>query len=235
MEAVLLDLDGTLLENEPNAFMAAYFAALRRYFAPHCDTEQLFVALTTGVQAMLANQGAATNAAVFWEAAEPLLPAPKAVLTPLFEDFYEHAFAELAPVTRPVPGALELVTEARQANLKLVVATNPVFPRRAIEHRLQWAGLSPADFDLITCFDTMHSTKPHPAYFRETLALLGVPAARAVMAGNHLSDDLQGAQAVGLVTFFVDTFPIEDAPVTPTARGSLHDLRAFLFDGAPRR
>lgn len=209
--------------------MAAYFAATRRYFAPHCDTEKLSAAIAAGVRAMLTNQGRATNAEVFWEAADPLLPAPRAELIPLFEEFYAGAFTELATITKPIPGALDLIQTAQQAGLKLAVATNPVFPRRAILHRLEWAGLDPADFDLITCFETMRSSKPHPSYFAEALKLLGVAAQHAVMAGNHLSDDLQGAQAVGLTTFFVDTFPIEDAPVAPTARGSLHDLRAFLF------
>lgn len=229
IRALLLDLDGTLLENEPSAFMAAYVAAVKRYFAPHCDTEKLLAAIDTGVQAIFANQGTGTNAEVFWQAAEPRLPAPRATLMPLFEEFYEVAFTELASVTNPVPGALELVATAQQAGLKLVVATGPVFPRRAIEHRLEWAGLDPVDFDLITCCETMHSSKPRPTYFAQVLDLLGVSAEHAVMAGNHLSFDLQGAQAVGLTTFFVDTFPIADAPVTPTARGSLHDLHAFLF------
>jgi len=174
IQALLLDLDGTLLENEPSAFMAAYFAAVKRYFAPHCDTEKLLAAIGVGVQAMLANQGAGTNAEAFWQAAEPRLPAPRAALMPLFEEFYERPFTELASVTNPVPGALELVTTAQQAGLKLAVATNPVFPRRAIEHRLEWAGLDPADFDLITCFETMRSSKPRPAYFAQALDLLGV-------------------------------------------------------------
>ena len=57
-----------------------------------------------------------------------------------------------------------------------MVATNPIFPRKAILHRLSWAGLAPEQvpFALITDYERFHFAKPNPAFFAEILAQLGL-------------------------------------------------------------
>lgn len=40
--------------------------------------------------------------------------------------------------------------------------------------------------------------KPHPSIFEAALALLGVPAEQAVMVGDSLSHDIEGARRVGM-------------------------------------
>lgn len=231
--ALLLDLDGTLLKNDLNTFTPIYFRALTEAVAPHVEAEAFLTALGAGVQAMLRSEDRSrSNAEVFWTEVEPRLPVSRSALEPALTRFYDEAFANLAHVTEPIAGAAELIAAARAAGIRLAVATNPIFPRRAIEHRIDWAGLDAADFDLITCYETMHSTKPHPGYFREILDLLGVRAGEALMAGNHLSDDIAGAQQAGLKTFLVDTFAIEDVKVVPDGRGSLDDLRRFVLSDA---
>jgi HAD superfamily hydrolase (TIGR01458 family) len=47
--------------------------------------------------------------------------------------------------------------------------------------------------------------KPAAAFFRSTLALLGVPAERAAMVGDDLETDVLAAQAVGLTGILVQT------------------------------
>lgn len=227
--ALLLDLDGTLLQNDLERFMPVYLRALTQAVAPQVEAERFLQALGAGVQAMLASTDGKSNEVVFWQAFAPQLTVPRETLEPVLERFYETTFATLAHVTAPVAGAREVVAAAKGAGWKLALATNPVFPRRAIEHRIAWAGLEPAAFDLITDYATMHSTKPHARYFLEVAELLGAAPAACVMAGNHLSDDLLGAREAGMSTFFVDAFPIEDAQFTPDGRGSLDDLRRWLL------
>lgn len=227
--ALLLDLDGTLLENDLERFMPVYLQALTQAVAPQVEAESFVPALGAGVQAMLASTDGRSNEEVFWAAAAPRLGVPRATLEPLLEHFYEVTFADLRHVTAPVAGARELVASVKGAGWKVALATNPVFPRRAIEHRLRWAGLEPERFDLITDYATMHSTKPHARYFREVAERLGLAPKACLMAGNHLADDLVGAQEAGMKTYFVDTFAIEDAQLHPDGRGSLIDLRRWLF------
>ncbi len=47
-------------------------------------------------------------------------------------------------------------------------------------------------------------TKPHESIFLEVLALLEVAAAEAVMVGDSVEDDIDGAQAVGMRALLVD-------------------------------
>ena len=236
IRALLLDLDGTLLQNDLETFTPVYFRALSGAVAPHADPGSFLSALGRGVQAMVGSRDRETsNAEVFWAAAEPHLSAPREALEPVLTQFYDEGFGALSHVTQPVAGAGELVAAARAAGLALAVATQPMMPRRAILHRLAWAGLDPQAFALITCFETMHSTKPHPSYFLEAAERLGCAPEACLMAGNDLADDLVGAQAAGMRTFFVDTFPAsatapDSAPkFAPDARGSLADLRRYLF------
>jgi len=65
-------------------------------------------------------------------------------------------------------------------------------------------------------------TKPHEAIFRRMLELLDVAVDEAVMVGDTVEDDVEGALAVGMVAVLVDRegrYP---------ERESITDLRALL-------
>ena len=47
-------------------------------------------------------------------------------------------------------------------------------------------------------------TKPHASIFRAVLDLLGVEAEEAVMVGDQLSDDVEGASAIGMRAILLD-------------------------------
>jgi FMN hydrolase / 5-amino-6-(5-phospho-D-ribitylamino)uracil phosphatase len=61
-------------------------------------------------------------------------------------------------------------------------------------------------------------TKPHETIFRRMLELLHVTADEAVMVGDTIEDDIEGAQAVGMRAVLVDRAGRFDA-------AALHDLR----------
>jgi putative hydrolase of the HAD superfamily len=47
-------------------------------------------------------------------------------------------------------------------------------------------------------------TKPHPTIFQAALDVLGIEAPEAVMVGDSVEDDVEGAIAVGMKAFLVD-------------------------------
>ena len=138
-------------------------------------------------------------------------------------------------MTAQQAAALPLVELARDKGLDIVIATNPMFPLRAVEARLNWAGL-PVDeqaFTLVTSMENMHATKPHSAYYREILTMIGLSPQEALMVGDDWKRDILPAARLGLWTYWIQE-PGQEMPegrYQPTAYGSLDDLLALARDG----
>jgi putative hydrolase of the HAD superfamily len=69
-------------------------------------------------------------------------------------------------------------------------------------------------------------TKPHASIFRAVLDLLGVAVAEAVMVGDTVEDDVEGARAVGMRALLVDREG--RYPGRPDRLGGLDELPAAL-------
>jgi hypothetical protein len=142
---------------------------------------------------------------VFDEQFYPPLGLNKKDLNPAIDSFYSVVYPKLSSLTSIRHDAMDLVNFALQAGMRVVIATNPVFPRTAIEQKLEWAGLDPSShaFSLITTFESIHFTKPNPAYFAEILATLGWPSDDVVMVGNSLEDDIVPAEVLGITAILI--------------------------------
>lgn len=238
LRALLLDLDGTLLENDMDTFVPAYLRALASFAAPLVAPDRLIPVLLAATGAMNRNDGTGpTNQEAFAAAFYPALGRERSELEPVFARFYAERFAELRPLTRPAPGARELVELAFARRLQVVVATNPLFPATAIEQRLAWAGVG-ADrhpYALVTTYETMHATKDHSAYYEEILGRLGRRPDECLMAGDDWDWDIAPALHLGLAAYWVAapdaTAPEPAAPLV--GRGDLTGLRDWL-DAATR-
>lgn len=242
LKAVLFDLDDTLLINNMASFVPAYFQLLSAAFADSVPAERLFLELTRGIEAMDANDGSgSSNEDAFKAVFYPALGLRREELQPVFERFYIEEFPKLRSITRPMPGARGVVEQAFSGDRQVVIATNPVFPRVAVEQRLDWAGLSVLDFafDLVTHIENMHATKAGSAYYREILSVLGREPQECLMVGDDWQRDMVPAAQMGIPVFWV-TGPEGvaspwagpgDDPVPEellTGRGSLEDVLSML-------
>jgi FMN phosphatase YigB (HAD superfamily) len=226
IKALLLDLDGTLLDNDIDTFLQAYLKSLGRHMAPWVPPDRLVPQLLKSTGVMLANrQPTRTLQQAFADDFYPALGTTESALLAHFEAFYRDEFPKLRGLTRRRDSAARLVRTALDSGVQVAVATNPLFPRMAIDHRLEWAGV-PADampFSLVTSYENFHSAKPRPAYYAEILGHLGVHAAEAAMVGDSTSDDLAPAQSLGMATFQVTS-------ETPSgdSKGSLEDAISWF-------
>ena len=94
-----------------------------------------------------------------------------------------------------VQGALAAI---RSAGLRIGLVSNSA---RDVREFARHHGL---DVDAgISSFHHGH-TKPHASIFRAVLDLLGVEAPEAVMVGDTVADDIEGAQALGMRAILVD-------------------------------
>lgn len=206
MRAILFDLDGTLLDLDLDDFLARYFAALEvaaSLLAPHAtDGAAIMPALHSATRAMMQDHSGATNRDVFFAEFADRTGIDLKTHWPVFETFYREVFPTLADTARPAPGGRDAVETARSLGLRVVVATNPIFPRVAVDHRIAWAGLADIDFDLVTTYEEMTACKPHPGYYRQIAGLLGVRPDECLMVGDDHVLDLAAAD-IGMRTYYV--------------------------------
>lgn len=232
---ILFDLDGTLAPFLQDEFIEAYFAALTARLKPMgYDPRALIDALWKGTADMIANDGSATNRQMFWERFTSLLGIQALGLEPILEDFYAQDFDLVRAVLRERPDHGPLLRSLREKGYTLVLATNPIFPRAAVETRLRWVGLTAEDFSYITTYENSRRCKPNPGYYRDILQQIDVQPSDCLMVGNNPVDDMSAAQA-GLNVFLV-TDCIENPkglPIDPYPNGTFADLRQRL-ENAPR-
>ena len=228
IKAVLFDLDDTLLGNNMERFLPSYFALLGKHAERYLQKERFLQELMAGTQAMIANTDTAvSNRDIFWQTFQQRTGLDPNELEPFFEQFYRNVFPQLAATTQKRPLAAPLVQACLDKGLKVVVATNPLFPAIAVEERLAWAGVPVTEFayDLVTAYENMHTTKPHPGYYREILQLIDCAPETAVMIGDDWKNDMVPAASAGLHTYWItDDGRQPPGKIALSGCGSLADL-----------
>ena len=230
MKTVLFDLDGTLLPMDQEVFLKAYLGGLAKKMAP-CgyDPAALVPAIWTGTAAMVKNDGSVTNEEAFWNCFSGLMRRDAQQDEPVFQDFYQNEFQQVRNVCGFDARAAETVTWLKEAGCRVVLATNPLFPQTATYSRARWAGLDPADFELITTYENSRHCKPNPDYYRDILDALGESAENCIMVGNDVGEDMIAAK-LGMQVFLLTDCIInkQDADVSGLPRGSFPEMLEFL-------
>ena len=83
--------------------------------------------------------------------------------------------------------------------------------------KLAGSGLSEDDFDVVVISGDLGVGKPEPAIFVHTLSQLGVTADGAVMIGDSMERDIDGAAALGIRGIWLN----RDGAAAPSANGHL--------------
>jgi len=228
LRAVLFDLDDTLLANSMDAFLPAYFQALTRYLEPLIAPERLTAGLMQATNVMDQHQDRAlTNEEAFAAVFYPQLDHDRATVESAFERFYSEEFPKLRRLSRRQPEARLLVESALAEGLQVAVATNPMFPRVAVEERLAWAGVpvEQVDYALVTTYENMHATKSHRDYYREIAQALRRRPSECLMVGDSWRMDIVPASTVGFHVYWVTKLRQLAPPgVRLVGRGTLADL-----------
>ena len=210
-QAILFDLDGTLLPMELESFAKIYFGALAKELAPFGLTpETLFKPFWAGTKAMMVNTTGKLNADVFWETFTALTGVDRAQVEPVCDAFYATGFQAARAATKDNPLAKEAVRIAREKADKVILATNPLFPMAGQKTRLSWLGLTPEDFDLVTCYTTDRFCKPNPAYFHDVCQRMELDPAKCLMIGNDDKEDMHCATAAGMEAYLVTDCRLPD-------------------------
>ena len=231
LQAILFDLDGTLLPMDNDHFTAVYFRYLAKKAAlwGYDDPKALIKALWIGVEAMVKNQGTQSNFDAFWDAFGAVLGKDAKPDAPKFDSFYANEFNLAKDATGEAPLAVEAVKLAHEKARHVILATNPIFPTVADVTRLDWIGLKMEDFDLVTDYTNSCFSKPNPAYYQTILDQFGLDPAQCLMVGNNVKEDWQAAAAVGIPCFLLTDNLInpDDTPLT-CPHGSYEEMVEYL-------
>ena len=231
-KAILFDMDGTLIDDSMDTFLPPYFAALTKKLAHLVPPEKLIAQLRASTRAMVAsNDPAQTMADVFAADFFPKLGVPRETLMPLFDDFYAREYPALRAFINPIPAARGVIARAIARGWRVVIATMPVFPRTALRQRMEWGALADFPYALVTDYETMHASKPNPAYYREIAAMIDCAPADCVMVGNEVQNDILPARRAGMKTFWVTAAGALPTDVPANWRGTLEDVGALLENG----
>jgi len=236
-KTLLFDLDDTLLGNNMDAFLPSYLKALSRHLAIYISPDKMVPQLLAATRLMEENNRPdCTLEEIFSAGFYPALGLTQDDLREVLKEFYEVVFPSLEHVSAFRPEAIQVVESVLVEGYQIAIATNPLFPRRAVEHRLAWAGLpvDQYDFKVISSYENFHFAKPNPTYFAEILAQLGWPDGPIVMVGDDPTRDITPARKLGLATYQVHEATQEEGQPA-RGSGSLINLLDWLKTTSPEQ
>ena len=227
---VLFDLDGTLLPMDMERFTNGYFQLLTEKMAPRgYDPNALIDAVWAGPAAWVKNDGSRLNEEAFWAKFAQAFGAEALADQPVFEAFYANEFQRARQFCGYDPLAAQAVEAVKASGRRVVLATNPIFPAAATRSRLSWAGLEPADFELVTTYENSRFCKPSVGYYRDILDRLGLRGEECLMVGNDMTEDTAAAEA-GMGVFLITSCLInkEGKDLNAWPHGGFDDLIRFV-------
>ena len=230
IQAILFDLDGTLLPMDQDLFVKAYLGGLAKHMAPHgYDPQKIVQALWEGTGAMVRNDGSRKNETLLWNIFCKYFGEDVRKDEPLFIQFYENEFQNVRHICGFDPRAAQTIDEIKQLGYRLILATNPLFPAIATHSRARWAGLSTDDFELITTYENSCHCKPNPEYYLDILKSQSLAPEECVMVGNDVTEDMV-AKSLGMKVFLLTDNLInkDNRSIDEFPNGSFPELMEFI-------
>lgn len=190
-DAVLFDLDGTLVDTAPDIADAVNLVlgqrGLRR--VPEAWVRDR---IGFGSRALLAEAHALASR-------RSTAPMANELMAELLDEFADHYGQRCGRRGRLYPEAAGVLKALRAIGVKLALLTNK--ERRFVHFLLEVYGLDGA-FDCEVCGDTLPAKKPDPLPVDHCLRLFGVPRTGALLVGDS-AIDVETARRAGVAAWAV--------------------------------
>ncbi len=235
-EALLFDLDGTLLYFEPEAFIKTYLGTAAKFFidlVPNPETFYTELLKSTDVMEN-GDNGNTTTLVDFMADFCPKFDVDCETIRKRFLNFYDTEYKAIKPLISKMEGASNLLQNLKKLHpeKKLILATNPVFPFVAVRKRMEWGGVPEDVFNLITHAENSNYCKNNSNYWLNIAKKTAIDPQKSLMVGNDGYRDMV-AKKYGYKTFLVETAIENEEKMTedimPDYRGTLEDLHNLIF------
>ena len=187
--AILIDLDGTLLDSIPDLAAAAN-GMLTELGAPTLPLESIATFVGKGTEQLVRR---------CLQDERVRLPADDASVGRALTVFNHHYHEVNGREARLYPGVLEGLEAFRAQGARLAVVTNK--PTEFTLPLLEHSGLAPW-FDAVVCGDTCEHKKPDPQPLLHACELLSCQPAQALVIGDSIND-AKAARAAGMTVLAV--------------------------------
>ena len=231
---VLFDLDGTLLPINGEAFEAIYFKGLSSYFLDKYEPKEFIKLIWAATKAMVLDTSPKTNEEAFMDALQALVNEEITWMQERFNQFYLNEFDQIKIAVTPNPSIQKAVKLLKEKGYRLIIATNPMFPKIAIEKRIEWTGCDRNDFEYVTSFEKNHYCKPQLKFYEEVLSDLNLDASQCLMVGNDINEDMIVSK-LNMSTYLITNHVIQDTiiPDSVNYSGNYDDFYQFVKNLEP--
>jgi len=203
LKAILFDLDNTLILFDEAKFYQSYFREIKKLFTDIIPADQFVERTISATRVLVQNNGEKTNAEYFKENFAKGYQNQRNELWDRFLFFYETGYDKIK-VNVTLPDDLHATMDnITRTGLKLVLASNPIFPLNVQMKRLAWAGLEDLPFDLVTHIENMSFCKPRVEYYLEICHKIDESPEACLMVGNDPVNDMVAAHT-GMKTYLTD-------------------------------
>jgi putative hydrolase of the HAD superfamily len=222
VQAILFDLDGTLMDHDaareaaiaahlPDPALAGEWQRLEavhydEYAAGRCSFEEQRRRRVRGIHAAMGREEPADDACDAWFAA--------------YLERYRAGWAAFDDVAPALAALADAFPDVRLG----IVTNGEGEPQRA---KLAAIGLTER-FPVFVASAEVGMRKPEPEIFLHACEQLGVPPGRVAHVGDRLDLDAQGAAAAGLRGIWLDRLGTGATPDGVTRIGGLDELRTAL-------
>jgi FMN phosphatase YigB (HAD superfamily) len=202
LKAILFDVDNTLIFFDELKFYKRYLFQVSQAFADMMPFDLFEKKLLSATQALMDNHGEMSNAEYFMNIFCKGFEGRRDEIWKRFMRFYETEYDQFQTLVSVPKGAREVFFQLQIKNLKLVIASNPMWPLDVQMKGLSWAGLGDFHFDLVTHIENMSHCKPRIEYYEEICLKLDERPEACLMVGNDPINDMIVA-TIGMRTFMV--------------------------------
>lgn len=187
VRAVLLDLDGTLVDTVGDIATAANMMRSALGFAP-LEPATIATFVGKGIPNLVAR--------TLKDAVGEVGPTALKVAVANFERQYEKVFGD---TSRPFPGVVDGLNAMRAKGFRLGCVTNKA--EKFTSPLLERTGLA-GYFEITLSGDSLAEKKPHPMPLLHAAGHFGVPPAQMLLIGDSVND-AEAARAAGSPVFIV--------------------------------